>query len=267
MLKTLIIIFIIAVVLLFIGNLFTNPLQQYFIFQPVVLEQNYQFFFENNFQEVNLKANDGGIINALHFKEENAKGVILYFHGNAGNLVRWGELNDEFRIHGYDLFIMDYRGFGKSKGTQNEKAFFEDAIRCYQYLTDYYSNDEIIIYGRSMGSGPASYLASKISVKHLILETPFYSMAGLFQSYYPILPNLFSFKFKFKNFKYLKQVKYPITIFHGTNDFVVPYAGAKKLQESLKESDEYITIEGGTHNDLNIFHAYQSKLSEILNKE
>ena len=129
MLKTLIIIFIIAVVLLFIGNLFTNPLQQYFIFQPVVLEQNYRFFFENNFKEVNLKANDGGIINALHFKEENAKGVILYFHGNAGNLVRWGELNDEFRKHGYDLFIMDYRGFGKSKGVQNEKHFLR--MPCY----------------------------------------------------------------------------------------------------------------------------------------
>jgi fermentation-respiration switch protein FrsA (DUF1100 family) len=127
-----------------------------------------------------------------------------------------------------------------------------------------YDSQDIVIYGRSMGSGPASYLASQVQAKHLILETPFYSMKSLFSSYYPFLPPWFSFKFKFKNFKYLKTVKYPITIFHGTNDIVVPFKGSLKLKKVLKKSDEFIVIEGGTHNDLNIFHAYKNKLNEIL---
>lgn len=265
MLKTLLIIVISLIALLIVGNVFTNPLQEYFIFQPVRLDKDFSFQFNQPFEEINLEADDGGKINALHFKSENAKGVILYFHGNAGNLVRWGELNDEFRAHQYDLFIMDYRGFGKSTGKQTQKTFFNDALQCYDYVAQQYQSEEIVIYGRSMGSGPASYLASQRPAKHLILETPFYSMSSLFESYYPILPKWFTFKFSFKNFKYIKKAEYPVTIFHGTNDIIVPYEGAEKLKTVLKEKDEFISIEGGTHNDLYIFQAYQEKLSEILN--
>ncbi|MBT8195262.1 MAG: lysophospholipase [Bacteroidia bacterium] len=263
--KILFIILIVILALLVLGNILTNPLQHHFIFYPQALEKDYTYSFANNFEEVNLNAEDGGLINAIHFTEPGAKGVVLYFHGNADNLVRWGELNNGFKELGYDLFIMDFRGFGKSKGKQTQKAFYNDAILCYEYVSKKYDSNQVIIYGRSMGSGPASFLASNVNAKHLILETPFYSMASLFKSYYPILPELFSFKFKFKNSKYIKEVKYPITIFHGTNDFIVPIEEASKLKNVLKESDEFITIEGGSHNDLNIFHAYQSKLSEIFN--
>lgn len=258
------IIVITIIILLVIGNIFTYPLQQFFLFQPVVLDQDYRFHFKSSFKEINLKTEDGGNINALHFKNSNAKGVIIYFHGNAGNLVRWGQLNDEFSELGYDLFIMDFRGFGKSTGKLSESSFYKDAEQCYDYVSQQYDANQTIIYGRSMGSGPASYLASKIDAKHLILETPFYSIKNLFYTYYPLLPRLFIFKFRFPNFSYLKTVNFPITIFQGTDDFVVPYKGSKKLKEVLKPSDEYITIEGGTHSDLVIFEQYQDKLAEIL---
>lgn len=254
----------ILLVLLITGNVFTYPLQHLFIFRPDVLEQDHQFAFDSAFEEVDLKTADGGKINALHFKDPKAKGVILYFHGNAGNLVRWGELNDQFRAQGYDLFIMDFRGFGKSTGKLSERLFYQDAEQCYAYVAEQYPADEIIIYGRSMGSGPASYLASQVEAKHVILETPFHSIKDLFYAYYPFLPRMFVFKFSFSNYQHLKKVDAPITIFHGSNDFLVPQDGSLKLKEVLKPGDAYVSIAGGTHNDLFIFAQYQDTLSEIL---
>jgi predicted alpha/beta-fold hydrolase len=152
--------FIILMTLLFIGNLMTYPLQHFFVFRPIELAPDYEFKFKNSFEEVNLKTDDGGIINALHFKEPGPKDVILYFHGNTGSLMRWAELNDKFRKLGYDLFIMDFQSFRKSTGPMSEKAFYNDAKQCYQHVVKQYDVNEIITYGRSMGSFPASYLAS-----------------------------------------------------------------------------------------------------------
>ncbi|NNK81397.1 MAG: alpha/beta fold hydrolase [Flavobacteriales bacterium] len=265
MTKVIYITLLVLLILVVIGNIFTYPMQHLFIFRPDVIEKNYRFSFDNEFEEVNIMTEDGGNINALHFKRPNSKGVVLYFHGNSGNLIRWGELNDEFGRMDYDLFIMDFRGFGKSTGELTESTFYQDAELCYQYVSERYESQDIIIYGRSMGSGPASYLASKVDARHLVLETPFYSIKSLFYTYYPFLPRVFVFKYRFPNFKYLKAVSYPITIFHGTNDFIVPYRGSRKLKEIIKPSDDYIALEGGTHNDLMIFGEYQEKLKEILN--
>ncbi|NNK80723.1 MAG: alpha/beta fold hydrolase, partial [Flavobacteriales bacterium] len=211
MTKVIYITLIVLLILIVIGNIFTYPMQHLFIFRPDVIEKDYRFSFDNDFEEVNIETEDGGNINALHFKRPNSKGVVLYFHGNSGNLIRWGELNDEFGSMDYDLFIMDFRGFGKSTGKLTESAFYQDAELCYRYISEQYEPENIIIYGRSMGSGPASYLASKVDARHLILETPFHSIKSLFYTYYPFLPRVFIFKFRFQNFKFLEQVEYPVT--------------------------------------------------------
>jgi len=248
------------------GNLLTYGLQKQFMLQPDQLPEDYSYSFPANFEEVFLKAEDGATINALHFRADTdeSKGVILYCHGNAGDLSRWGELYAEFLPQGYDLFIYDYRGYGKSKGDLSESAFYQDTELIYTHLRRQYQPDDIIIYGRSLGSAMATYLATNVPCRKLILETPFSSVQDLFHAYYPFLPRIFFFRFKFNNKKYIQEVKAPVIIFQGTNDWIVPYSCAEKLKPFLKEEDRFITIEGGNHNNLARSAKYQRELHNIL---
>ncbi len=249
-----------------IGNLLTYGLQKHFLLQPDQLPETYTFSFPAKFEEVNLQAEDGALINGLHFRTDSApsKGVILYCHGNAGDLSRWGDFHSEFLPLGYDLFIYDYRGYGKSRGDISEASYYSDTKLVYNHLRKEYEANEIVIYGRSLGSAMASYLASEVPCRQVILETPFASMKDLFHSYYPFLPPVFMFRFAFNNKAHLQKVDEPITIFQGTNDWIVPLECAEKLKPYLKENDEFITLEGGNHNNLSTFPKYTDKLRETL---
>ena len=240
-------------------------LQEKMLFFPTVLEQDYVFSFSKPFEELFLKTDNDAVINAIHFKNEKPKGVILYFHGNAGDLSRWGVIAEYFVEKHYDVLIMDYRTYGKSKGKLSEKALYNDAQYCYDYLKDRYSEGEIILYGRSLGTGIAAYLASKNKPNQLILETPYYSITDVAQSRFPMFPVEKLLKYKLPSFEYIKKVDCPITMFHGTEDLVVPYKSAKKLFEtSPKELTKFITIEAGSHNNLNDFELYHQQLEKIL---
>jgi pimeloyl-ACP methyl ester carboxylesterase len=259
---------IVTLVLLLIGgNLMTYTFQHKFIFKPIPLDSSHLFQFNSEFEEIFLSTPNSGNLNCLYFptKSEVSKGLVLYYHGNAGNLDRWGQMSQDFILRGYDFFIMDYRGFGKSTGPMSQSNMYADAIACYHYIQDRFPGKSIIIYGRSLGSAMATYVASKHPADHLVLETPFYSMSDLYFTYYPFLPKLFFFRFPLKNHSYLNTVKYKVTIFQGDNDWIVPYRSASKLQNHLKEEDEFITIPDASHNDCRTFKVYQEKLDEILN--
>lgn len=256
-----------ALLLLFfwlLGNSFTFLWQDHFIFRPQKLPEDYTYSFEQPFSEIFLDTSDGGKLNALWFKRINAKGVILFFHGNAGSLARWGHLYHFFHRLGYDYFVYDYRGYGKSNGKRSEHLLYEDSMTIFNYVKQFYPEEKIILFGRSMGSAFASRVAQESKVKMVILETPFYSMRRLFYSYYPFLPRIFFFKYHFSNHHYLRQVQCPIYIFQGTNDWVVPYKCAARLKKWLKPTDEFITITGGSHNNLLFYDIYNRKLQELL---
>jgi alpha-beta hydrolase superfamily lysophospholipase len=240
-------------------------LQEKLLFLPTVLEQEYQYKFTQPFEEVFLKPADDVSINAVHFKAENPKGVILYFHGNAGDLSRWGTIAEFFVTKNYDVFIMDYRTYGKSTGALSEQAFYEDAQYCYDYLLKQYSESDISLYGRSLGTGISSFLASKNKPKQLILETPYYSILDVAKHRFPIFPVTALLKYTFPSHDFIVDVKCPITMFHGTEDSIVPYASAEKLKAvSPIDQTTFITIEGGTHNDLIEFDAYRVGIQKIL---
>ena len=96
---------------------------------------------------------DGGSINGIHFKVPNSKGVVYYFKGNSRSIKGWGKFARDFVSKGYDFFMVDYRGFGKSRGRRTEAILYSDAQHVYKWLTKHYDEEQIIIYGRSMGSG------------------------------------------------------------------------------------------------------------------
>lgn len=240
-------------------------MQEKLLFLPSVLEQDFQYQFNYNFEELNFETDDGATLNAVHFKVENPKGVILYFHGNAGDLSRWGSVTEFFVEKNYDVLVMDYRTYGKSKGKLSEEAFYSDAQLFYDYLKNDYKENEVTVYGRSLGTGVATYVASKNKPKQLILETPYYSIAHVGKHRFPFLPVKTLLKYKFPTYKFIKNVSCPVTIFHGTDDQVVPYANSKKLlEEQLHEEISLITIDGANHNNIIDFDNYHKIIKKVL---
>lgn len=248
-----------------LGAVFLYTLQEKFIFLDGELPSDHVYTFDSKHEEVNLTASDGANLNAVHFKADNAKGLILYFHGNRGNLTRWGKVVERFVKLDYDVLVMDYRGYGKSRGERSMESLLKDAELFYSHALSQYAEDEITLYGRSLGTGIASWLAGGHKPRRLILETPYYSLAAVAQRYYPIYPSKLALNYNFESFKYLKTATCQVHIFHGTEDEVVPYKSGKKLYESLpKEQSQLITIEEGRHKNLADFETFRAAMQEIL---
>lgn len=249
-----------------LGALLLYRFQERFIFLDGELPSDHVFDFDLPFEEVNLSAKEDGNLNALHFKSEDSKGLIIYFHGNQGNLTRWGKVVQNLTRMDYDVLVMDYRGYGKSRGHRSMEILLSDAEMFYSYALESYPEENITLYGRSLGTGFASWLAGKHKPRQLILETPYYSLATVAQRFYPIYPSKLALRYNFQSFKYLKTAESPVYIFHGTEDEVVPYNSGKRLHESIpKGQSTLITIDGGGHKNLSEFDAFSERLSKILN--
>lgn len=260
--------FILTFVLLNIYGLLCGAMyffQENLIFLPTVLSQEHVYEMDYSYEEITLKATDGAELNGLHFQVKNNKGVILYFHGNAGNLQRWGELTQFFVEKKYSVIVMDYRGYGKSNGKKSMEALYEDTELWYDYAQQFYPENKISVYGRSLGTTFATYISSKHQPKKLILESPFYSIEEVAKSRFPFLPIKMLLHYKFPTNQYINEVSCPITIYHGTNDKVIDFKQGKKLFESIKSaSKQLISIPEGGHNDLVSFEEYVSTIDESL---
>jgi uncharacterized protein len=160
------------------------------------------------------------------------------------------------------VLVIDYRGYGKSSGTISESGFYKDAEAAFRYLVNvkaFYPRN-IIVYGRSIGSGVASWLAAQHRVAGLVLESPYTSLGALANEKLPFFfPSLF-LRYCFDTIKRINDVKCPIIFVHGDQDTLIPYAHAERLFKSFNGSKKLITISGGAHNDLSGFPAYQSFL-------
>ncbi|MCE9500282.1 MAG: alpha/beta hydrolase [Leptospira sp.] len=238
--------------------------QEKLIFFPEVLPQDFSFQFRNRFEEVFLHTPDKERIHALFFRVNQPKGVILYFHGNAGSLRSWGGIAEDFTPLGYDLFIIDFRGYGKSTGSVSEKALLGDGEIYYEYLKERYSEEKIILFGRSIGTGIAVHLAEKFSPGKLILETPYTNLPDLAKYHYPMLPG-FLIRYALSSDKWLLKVKCPVYIFHGTSDSIIPFEFGNSLSKVRPENTILIPVEGGDHNNLGMFPSYREGLLKILN--
>ena len=241
-------------------------LQDKILLHPVALSKDYSFNFPIPFKEVNIQLNASDNLNLVEFFPTDSvrKGIVLYFHGNLRNVTRYAPYASNFTRHGYEVWMPDYPGYGKTTGQFTEGNVYMQAREVYKLAQTKFASDSIIIYGRSLGSGIASWLASRKPCKRLILETPYYSIADLFNRYAPIYPAASLSHFKFPTGEYLTDVTVPVTIFHGTDDWIIPYNRASKLKKVLKPGDEFITIDHGSHNDLNDFSIFHEKLDSIL---
>ncbi len=241
-------------------------LQDYILFHPEPLSGKTKYQFANKYDEINILFNKTTTLNIIQFKTNDsiAKGVVLYLHGNRKNIGWYAKYASNFTSNGYEVWMLDYPGFGKSTGKFAEQELYGYALQLYKLARTKYKPVEIIIYGKSLGTCIASQLASVRDCKYLILETPCYSMTSLVAHYFPIYPVSRMLHYHFPTNEYLKDATAPIIIFHGTDDGVVPYSNAKRLIPVLKHNDEFITIDGGSHNDLNSFPLFHQKLDSLL---
>ena len=244
-------------------------LQDYMLFKPEKLPKDFQFAYENQeTKEYNLEARDGAIINGLRFfPKGESKGVVLYLKGNSKSIKGWGKFAVDFTRHGYNVLMVDYRGFGKSTGKRSQKAIKRDLQLVYDKIKEQTTEDRIILYGRSLGSGFATKLASMNNPKKLILDAPYYSLTKVTARYAPFMPLSLLMKYPLPTYKWLKYVRCPIHIIHGTHDKLIPYKSSVKLAQINPELTKLHTVIGGGHKNLNNFESYHKMLDEILNTE
>jgi pimeloyl-ACP methyl ester carboxylesterase len=253
--------------LLIIGLVFFYFFQEKFIFiNWKKLDRNYQYTFPNKFEEVFIKTDINNEINALHFKLPNPKGVVLFCHGNKGNLTRWGNRVAYFLEYNYEVLVFDYRNYGKSTGDYNEEEMYNDALSTYKHLQKDFKEENIVVYGFSLGGTFATRIASQNNPKELVLEAPFYNLKKALQCYSKIAPT-FLLKYHFRTDNDIIKVTAPITVFHGNNDSTTSYKGSKKLLElNSSTKNNHIEIDGGTHHNIREFPIYKEKLKEILER-
>lgn len=238
--------------------------QEQLIFHPERLSDKYKFNFKTPFEEKEFKTDDGFVLNALLFKAENSKGIIFYHHGNSGNLEYWGTKAIDFVQKGFDVLMYDYRGYGKSSGKiKNEKMLFADAAVIYKEILYDYKERDIIVYGASLGTGIATYVAYNNNPNKLILETPYFNFYDVAKFHYPYLPNSLLLHYQFKTNLFLSKIKGNVFLFHGTEDEMVPYASSQRLAK-LSDNITLFTIKDGSHNNLNTFKNYHKWLGEVL---
>ena len=241
-----------------------DALQKKLIFRPKRLEAHKPLDLSSPHEEFFLQDPEWGLnIHSVFMPAQGVrKGLVLYYHGNSDNLLRWTQYAVDFTRRQYDILLIDYPGFGKSSGKPTEENVYKAAELSYKWAKEQMEAEEIVIYGRSIGTAPASYLASQYGCQQLLLETPFYSLKDLFDHHplYRFIDPIYSMPVH----KFLSEVKKPISIFQGTKDRIVPLRSAQRLNEVLKDSDNFFVIPGGKHKDLGTFSLYQEKLSYIL---
>ena len=256
-----------VVLAIYIGvSILLYYLQDYLLFNPEKLDKDFQYFYENQeVEEYNIETRDGALINGLHFKVANPKGVVLYLKGNSKSMRGWGKFAVDFTRHDYDVFMIDYRGFGKSTGRRTQKALKNDLQLIYNKMKEKVDEKYIILYGRSLGSGFATKLASTNQPRMLILDAPYYSLSKVTARYAPFMPMSVILKYPIPTYKWLKYVECPIHIIHGTNDNLIPFKSSVKLSKIRQDQTRLYAIIGGGHKNLNAFESYHKMLAEIIN--
>ncbi|UOQ53909.1 alpha/beta hydrolase [Hymenobacter cellulosivorans] len=238
--------------------------QEKLLFFPTKLPQDYRFSFAQPAQERWITAADGTRLHGLLFPAASARGLVFYLHGNAGALDSWGDAASLYTQLGYSVFMLDYRGYGKSAGTiSSQEQFLSDVQTAYQQLLPEFAEERTVILGYSLGTGAAAWLAAQHNPRLLILQAPYFSMRATARQHYPFVPG-FIVRYPLGTDAVLPKVKCPIVIFHGEHDEVIDYQTTLQLKALLKPQDQFITLAGAGHNGMTSNPEYQAGIRRIL---
>ncbi len=252
----------------FVYKLYLDQEHHLFRFRP--LADDHEFHFDHPFEEHDFNLSDGAYIHSILFHRKGSRGVIAYYHGQGVNIETKGpHVADIFLPKGYDVMMMDYRGFGKSRGAMSEREFLQDALIPYDYLRERYGENLTVVYGSSLGTGVAAYVAAKRNPAMLILESPYYNMINLAKFTKPYLPmGLIEWilHYPIRTDLFMNEVKSATHIFHGTADQIIPYESSLQLLDHIegRVDAELTTLKDTGHLSVTVHPEYHSKLEEIL---
>ena len=238
--------------------------QERFIFKPEKLKQDFIYKYDAPFKELFFDVEPGVRINGLHFTVKDPHGLVLYFHGNTRSIKGWARYATDFFRYNYDVVLVDYRGFGKSTGKRTEKDMLNDMQFVYDKLAAQYTQQHIIVYGRSLGSGFATKIASDNKPRYLILDAPYFSFRKVIERFLPMLPVRLVLRYQLRTDKWIAQVSCHTYILHGTKDWLIPITNSEKLQALNPKRITLIRIRGGGHNNLPTFPEYHNFIRDIL---
>ena len=257
MMKTILYLALIYCVLLVMLTVF----QRKIIYYPHRLDKDFEFpLYVPRLEEVFITCDDGCTINGLFAPGSENKPTVLILHGNAGNITHRDYLLRGFNTFGYSALLIDYHGYGKSEGTPSEKNLYRDGTAALEWLSKEKNRkpDDIVLFGKSLGSGVAIELATHHSFKGLILESAFTSIVAVARSHFPYncFPVSLMLMDTFDNSTKISEIHSPVFIRHGTEDTIIDKREGEKLFERANMPKELYLIEGADHNNM---HAHNPR--------
>ena len=237
-------------------------IQEQSLFPANTIPAGLVYDFKLPHEEIFIDAPDGARLNGVFFDAENSRGVVLHFHGNAENMLNMEQTARQFVQLGFSFLAVDYRSYGKSTGRLSEQNLFDDAMLIMQFLKQQgWEESQIVLYGRSIGTGVAIQLASKTNPAGVILYSPFYNMQQLVSEMFPFLPVNLLLQYPMQSDNYLKLTESPVLMLHGDNDTIIPVHHAQQLGEIR---GRLVIIAGGGHNDLTRYPLFWQEVSQFL---
>lgn len=242
--------------------------QEKLLFVPTVLPADRPLAQAPDVHEVSIDV-AGARLSALQLRLPNPKGVVFFLHGNGGNLESWFVNADFYRRANFDLFMIDYRGYGKSTGRiESELQLRQDVRSAWATVAPRYAGKRVVIYGRSLGSGLAAGLSVELANSRApdltVLVSPYSSMAALSHDHYPWVPS-FVLRYPMRTDQMVGRIGNPVLLIHGTEDRLIPPRHSDALK-ALAPRAGLMRIAGAGHNDLQDFDAYRSGFADALSR-
>ena len=201
------------------------------------------------YEDVFLKTEDGVRLHGWYIPRHGSQQTLLFFHGNAGNIAHRGASVAIFHRLGLNVFIFDYRGYGKSQGKPDESGLYKDARAAWRYLTDErgFDRKDIILFGRSLGGAVAAELAAEVRPGGLILESTFSSARDMADAVFPVLSRLIFLRYDFDTVAYVERVECPVLVLHSPDDEIIPFRLGEKIFQVGNGPKSFVRMRGG-HN-------------------
>ena len=201
------------------------------------------------YHDVAIETSDGVTLHGWFIAGQSSR-VLLFFHGNAGNISHRLDSIGQFRALGLSVLIIDYRGYGQSAGRTTESGIYRDAAAAWRYLTDDRGivASDIIVFGRSLGASVASHLAARRQPLALIVESAFTSVPDIAQDLYPWLPARWLSRLRHATREHVRDVRCPVLVIHSRDDEIIPFQHGESIFASANEPRTLLQLRG-THND------------------
>ncbi len=236
--------------------------QERLLFQPQKLPADHRFEQAADVHETTLDV-PGARLHALHLRLPQPDGVVFFLHGNGGSLANWFVNVDYYRRLNLDLFMLDYRGYGKSSGRIESQAQLQADVRAaWDAIALRYAGKRRVVYGRSLGSGLAALLAAEVQPELTVLVSPYFSMLDLAQTHYPWVPQAV-LRYPLRTDAALARIQGPVLLVHGERDSLIPPANSQRLQALLPRA-RLLRVPQAAHNDLQDFPVYLDGLAAAL---